>query len=218
MTLPAAAVLVLLLLTSYFGAGEAVSPVSQNRADDDLVAVELSTVGIDRLAGSPIVLLRDPQSGDVVPIWVGLAEAQAIARALHGVEVPRPMTHDLMASLLSEARAEVEEVVVQELRGDTYFGIVRLRLAGQKEIRDVDSRPSDALALALRTDAPIRVARSILVAPPDFDFVAPEGPEQVVQALGVTVVSATPALREEFELPDRAGVVVTHASGHARDK
>lgn len=183
-----------------------------------LVSVELSTVGLDGRTGAPVVLLRDPESGSVLPIWVGPAEAQAIALALHGVIVPRPMTHDLMASLLSTLRAEVEDVIVHDLRNNTYFGTVRLRVAGEKKIRDVDSRPSDAMALALRTGAPIRVARRILVEPPDIDFIAPEGPNQIVQALGLTVVVATPMLRKEFQLEDRPGVVVTSALGPAREK
>jgi len=82
-------------------------------ADDRVfVSVELSTVGLDGRTGVPVVLLRDPESGSVLPIWVGAAEAQAIALALHGVIVPRPMTHDLMASLLSTLRADVDEVIV----------------------------------------------------------------------------------------------------------
>jgi S1-C subfamily serine protease len=96
--------------------------------------------------------------------------------------------------------------------------MVRLRVAGEKKIREVDSRPSDALALALRTDAPIRVARKILSMVPEFDFIAPEGPNQVVQALGMTVVVATPSLRKEFRLGDRQGIVVTSAFGAAREK
>ena len=175
------------------------------------VPVELSTVGLDGRTGTPIVVLRDPESGGVLPIWVGVMEAQAIALALHGVVPPRPMTHDLMASLIAELRAEVEEVVVTDLRNNTYFGMVRLKVAGEKKIRDVDSRPSDALALALRTGAPIRVARKILAMSPEFEFIAPDGPNQVVQALGMTVVVATPPLRKQFRLGDRQGIVVTSA-------
>ncbi len=182
------------------------------------VAVELSTVGVDGRTGTPIVVLRDPESGGVLPIWVGVMEAQAIALALHGVVPPRPMTHDLMASLIAELRAEVEEVLVTDLRNNTYFGMVRLKVAGDKKIRDVDSRPSDALALALRTGAPIRVARKILAMSPEFEFIAPDGPNQVVQALGMTVVVATPPLRKQFRLGDRQGIVVTSAYGLARDK
>jgi uncharacterized protein len=199
--------------------GCGVGTVNAQRADDPaFVSVELSTVGLDGRTGVPVVLLRDPESGSVLPIWVGAAEAQAIALALHGVIVPRPMTHDLMASLLSTLGADVDEVVVHDLRNNTYFGTVRLRVAGEKKIRDVDSRPSDAMALALRTGAPIRVSRKILMEPPDIDFIAPEGPNQIVQALGLTVVLATPALRKEFKLADRRGVVVTSALGPAREK
>ena len=191
---------------------------AQGGAAAETVPVELSTIGLDGRTGSPIVVLREPQSGGVLPIWVGPMEAQAIALALHGVVPPRPMTHDLMASLVAELRAEVEEVVVTDLRNSTYFGLVRLKVAGEKKIRDVDSRPSDALALALRTGAPIRVAKRILAMSPEFDFIAPEGPNQVVQALGMTVVVATPALRKQFRLGDREGIVVTSAYGQARDK
>lgn len=186
-------------------------------ATDDLVAVELATVGLDGRAGTPIVLLREPESGSVVPIWIGSAEAQAIALSLHGIEVPRPMTHDLMANLLAELDATVEEVIVHDLRDQTYLGAVRLRLPNEERLREVDSRPSDALALALRTGAGIRVARRILVATPDFDFVAPEGPDQIVQLLGITVVAPTPDLQREFDLPRRPGVVVTGVGGRAAE-
>jgi bifunctional DNase/RNase len=184
----------------------------------DRVPVELSTVGLDGRTGTPIVVLRDPESGSVLPIWVGAAEAQAIALALHGVIPPRPMTHDLMANLISELRAEVEEIVVTDLRSNIYYGVVRLRVAGERKILEVDSRPSDALALALRTGAQVRVVRRIFASAPEFDFIAPEGPNQVVHALGMTVVVATASLRKEFRLENQRGVVVTSAFGPARDK
>ncbi len=184
--------------------------LAQTGAGGETVPVELSTVGLDGRTGTPIVVLREPVSGGVLPIWVGVMEAQAIALALHGVVTPRPMTHDLMASLIAELRAEVDEVVVTDLRNNTYFGMVRLKVAGERKIRDVDSRPSDALALAVRTGAPIRVVKKILAIAPEFEFIAPDGPNQVVQAMGMTVVLATPSLRRQFKLGD--------LSRHCRDE
>jgi uncharacterized protein len=128
------------------------------------------------------------------------------------------MTHDLMAKLVTELHAELEEVIVTDLRNNTYFGVLRLRAAGEKKPRDVDTRPSDAIALAIRVGAPIRVARKILANIPDFEFVAPEGPNQIVQALGMTVVFAAPSLRQQFRLGTQTGVVVTSVFGVARDK
>jgi len=187
-------------------------------AGPELVAAELVTVGVDLRMRAPVVLLRDTGSERVVPIWVGVAEAQAIARSLHGVNMPRPMTHDLMAELLLQSNVTVEEIVVNELREGTYYGLVRLRMGENDERREVDSRPSDALALALRTGAAIRVAESILEESPDLDFAAPEGEQQVVRTLGITVVKATAERRDEFELPDRPGVLVRGVSGEAREK
>lgn len=181
----------------------------------DFVTVELSTVGVDPQSESPVVLLRESMTGRVLPIWVGVAEAQAIARALHGVEVPRPMTHDLLANLLRDLEATVEEVVVHDLRDDTYYGSIRLRVNGRGTPREVDSRPSDALALALRTGAPIRVARWLLDEAPEVNFMAPSVDEQVVQALGLIVVAPNAELKAEFGLPDRQGVVVARAFGEA---
>lgn len=181
----------------------------------DLLTAELSTVGWDALSGSPVVLLRELASGQVLPIWIGLAEARAIGLALHGIETPRPMTHDLMANLLGELGANLEEVVVTELREGTYYGLLKLRVDGEDEPRWVDTRPSDALALALRTGARIRVAAALVEDQPDFQFLAPEVSEQVVRVLGLTVRAATPELRAEHGLPERDGLVVVAVSDEA---
>jgi bifunctional DNase/RNase len=192
---------------------------TQSDSDSDLVPVELSTVGVDPRSATPVVLLREPSSGRVVPIWVGDAEARAILLALRGIALPRPMTHDLMATLLSELKASVHEVVVHDMVDNTYIATIRLRVPGQETLRDVDSRPSDALALALRTGAAIRMSRKVIQAsPPEFDFIAPEGPDQIVRLLGMTVVAPTPDLRREFGVPGRPGVIVTSVTGRAQKR
>ncbi len=186
-----------------------------NHPDPDMVEVEVATVGVDTQAGSPVVLLRDPVSGRVLPIWVGLNEAQAIARSLHGIDTPRPMTHDLLATMTQALGGTVESVVVHALRDGVYYGRVVVRANGQNSTRTVDSRPSDAVALALRADARIYVARALFDDAPEIDFMAPEGDEQVAQAIGLTVVSPTSGMRQRFGIARRDGVVVTRATGEA---
>lgn len=188
------------------------------RVDGDYLPAEVATIGWDGLAQAPIVLVRDLRSGRVVPIWVGLAEAQSIAAALHEVDFPRPMTHDLMANLLVRLDATMEELLIHALIDNTYFALIRLRVPGREQPLLVDTRPSDGMALALRTGAAIRMSREIVEQSPDFEFMAPEGEDQVVRALGLTLVAPTERLRELFDLPERPGLVVTRAIGEAEAK
>jgi bifunctional DNase/RNase len=211
------------------GAGEASAPAPPAAAspgepdpsvavDGDYLPAEIATIGWDGLAQSPIVLVRDLSSGRVVPIWVGLAEAQSIAAALHEVEFPRPMTHDLMANLLTRLDARMEELLIHALIDNTYFALIRLRVPGSEQPLLIDTRPSDGMALALRTGAAIRMSRRIVEQSPDFEFMAPEGEDQVVRALGLTLVAPSADLRDRFGLPERPGLVVTRAVGEAEEK
>jgi hypothetical protein len=108
----------------------------------------------------PIVILKDIGSNNVLPIWVGIYEANAIALEIEKVSTPRPMTHDLIKTLLLGLEAGIRKVVVNELREDTFFAVIWVERNG--ELISVDSRPSDALALALRLDCPIYVDDSVL--------------------------------------------------------
>ncbi len=183
---------------------------------DDLVAVELATVGLDRMSGAPLVLLREPKSGDVVPIMIGMAEAQSILMAMHEVAVPRPMTHDLMGALVSATDARLKRVFVDDLVDGTYLGMLELELDEGRRVVLVDTRPSDGLALAMRTGATIHVAPKILRAGDDLEFEGLED-DQVVTAIGVTVVEATGELREAMALPDTSGVLVSRTTGAAAE-
>ena len=211
-SVPAAATV--LLVFALF-AGPAPGAAQRDRSAD-LIPVELSTVGVDPRSATPVVVLREPSSGRVVPIWIGEAEARAILLALRGIALPRPMTHDLVVTLLKELQASVHEVVVHDMIEGTYLATIRLRVPGQDALREVDSRPSDAFAIAARTGASIRMAQRVIDASPaEFDFIAPEGPDQIVQLLGITVVAPTPDLRRQFALPGRPGVIVTSVTGRA---
>lgn len=123
--------------------------------------MELLGVRLELPANAPVVLLRE-QSGErrVLPIYIGPEEARAIALALEGVTTPRPMTHDLMRDLLGAAEVTVVSINVTELRESTFFAEIELR-AGERTVR-VSSRPSDAVALAVRVDAPIFASEEVL--------------------------------------------------------
>ncbi len=115
---------------------------------------------MDPVTSMPIVILKDVGSNNVLPIWVGIYEANAIALEIEKVSTPRPMTHDLIKTLLLGMDAGIRKVVVNELREDTFFALIWVERNG--ELISVDSRPSDALALALRLDCPIYVDDSVL--------------------------------------------------------
>ena len=115
---------------------------------------------MDPLTNSPIVVLQDPESDTLLPIWVGIFEANAIALQIEKVDTPRPMTHDLMKGLINHLNAKVTKIVVTELKDNTFYALIFLDI-GEKTIT-VDSRPSDAIALALRTESPIYVTEEVI--------------------------------------------------------
>ena len=124
--------------------------------------VEMKIRGLlmDPVTNTPIVILRDSDSEAVLPIWVGVYEANAIALEIEKVSTPRPMTHDLIKNVLAGLDARVHKVVVTELKEDTFYAVIWMERDGK--IISVDSRPSDALALALRVDCPIFVEDEVL--------------------------------------------------------
>ncbi|KYH31108.1 bifunctional nuclease family protein [Neomoorella mulderi] len=123
-----------------------------------LIPVKVKQIVLDQSL-SPVVLLSDQEGTQVLPIWVGPFEAQAIALALQGILTPRPLTHDLLRSLCENLGVEVKKVLVQDIRDGTYYAELYLR-QGDKEIV-VDARPSDAIALALRTNAPLYITEKV---------------------------------------------------------
>jgi uncharacterized protein len=182
----------------------------------DLVEMEIATVTLDPLSGTPLVLLRNPRSGELVPIFIGAAEARAILFSLHGAELPRPLTHDLLSDVVTATGSRLERVFIDDLVDDTYLGILELSQSGRDAPLLIDARPSDALALALRTEATIHITTQVLDAARDRQYV-PLDTEQIATALGVTVVGIDDDIRESLALPDRPGVIVNQARGAAAD-
>lgn len=115
---------------------------------------------MDPITNSPIVILQDTEKNTLLPIWVGIFEANAIALQIERIDTPRPMTHDLIKNLIGQLRAEVEKVVVTELKENTFYAVLHLNNEEGRVI--VDSRPSDAIAIALRTDCPIYVTDQVI--------------------------------------------------------
>ncbi|MGE0680639.1 MAG: bifunctional nuclease domain-containing protein [Candidatus Binatia bacterium] len=177
------------------------------------VEVEVRQVGFDHLSNSPVVILQDKNSTKTMPIWIGIAEAQAIALQLQGMLPPRPLTHDLVKTILEQVGVEVDRVLVSELKGSTYYA--RICLMNGKNPMEVDSRPSDAIALALRFHRPIFVERSLFESTPltgeKEREAAVRNPEARMgeKLLDMTVQDLTDDLAVYFELPTSAGVLVT---------
>jgi hypothetical protein len=132
--------------------------------------IEMTIKGlmIDPVTNMPIVILKDKEGARVLPIWVGIFEANAIALQIENISTPRPMTHDLMKNLLGDLDASVEKVVVNDLRENTFYAMIYIHRGG--EIVVVDSRPSDAIALALRAKAPIYVEESVVESAKGIDL------------------------------------------------
>lgn len=124
------------------------------------VEMKIRGLMMDPVTNMPIVVLKDTGGETVLPIWVGVYEANAIAMEIERVTTPRPMTHDLIKNLLMGLDAHVHKVVVNELRDDTFFAVIWMEREGK--VISMDSRPSDALALALRVDCPIYVSEEVL--------------------------------------------------------
>src|ERR1700734_1602250 len=139
----------------------------------DEVEMQIRGLMMDPVTNMPIIVLKDVGSDVVLPIWVGIFEANAIALELEKTATPRPMTHDLMRNMARGLNAVVRKVVVSDLRDDTFYAVIWMEQNG--ETVALDSRPSDAIALALRWDCPIFASRAVL----DTARQIPDGPQNV---------------------------------------
>jgi bifunctional DNase/RNase len=125
-----------------------------------LIEMTIKGLMVDPITNMPIVILRDEEGQRVLPIWVGIFEANAIALQIENISTPRPMTHDLLRNVIHDLKASVQKIVVCDLQENTFYALIYLSLA-QGTVA-IDARPSDAIALALRTRAPIFVEDSVI--------------------------------------------------------
>jgi bifunctional DNase/RNase len=124
------------------------------------IEMRIKGLVVDPISKMPIVVLEDIQNERMLPIWIGVFEANAIALRIENITTPRPMTHDLLKNLLDELDIKVEKIVINDMRDNTFYALIYCR--NNDQIITIDSRPSDAIALVLRTDAPIFVEESVV--------------------------------------------------------
>jgi bifunctional DNase/RNase len=143
--------------------------------------IEMTIKGliVDPITDLPIIILRDRGGERVLPIWVGRAEANAIQLQIENVETPRPMTHDLLRNVIHDLKAQVLKVVVSDLKEGTFYALIHLEVRG--EPLAIDARPSDAIALALRTHAPIYAEDSIIDSVKPADLAPDRGDTERLQ-------------------------------------
>lgn len=133
-----------------------------------LIEMTIKGLMVDPITNIPIVILRDTDGQRVLPIWVGIFEANAIALQIENIETPRPMTHDLLRNVIGDLHGAVEKIVVSDIKDNTFYALIHLRVG--EEAVTVDARPSDAIALALRVRAPIFVEETVIDNAKNLDF------------------------------------------------
>jgi len=144
-----------------------------------LIEMNIKGLMVDPITNMPIIILRDREGDKVLPIWVGVFEANAIALQIENIQTPRPMTHDLLRNIIQDLQAAVEKIVVCDLKENTFFALIHLQTAlGPVAI---DARPSDAIALALRTRAPILVEDTVIDNAKTVDFAAEQADHDRLQ-------------------------------------
>ena len=127
-----------------------------------MIEMKVEGLTLDPLTNMPIIILKDLSRDKALPIWVGYFEANAIALEIEKINTPRPMTHDLLSSMISSLQAKVKHVLVNDLKDNTFFAVISVVQNGND--MTIDSRPSDAIALALRTNSPIFVEEKVIEA------------------------------------------------------
>jgi len=124
------------------------------------IEMKVNGIVLDPQTNVPIVILKDPSGRHTLPIWIGLLEASAIAMELEKIKIHRPLTHDLLKNILEQLKATVVKIEITDIKNNTYYALIHIEFGGK--IVTIDSRPSDSIALALRTNSPIFVAKSVL--------------------------------------------------------
>jgi len=166
------------------------------------IEMEVKGVRLDAIGYNPVVLLADKEGKKALPIWIGLLEANAIDKELKNITSPRPMTHDLLHSILTQVQVKVKEVKIVDLKDRTYYATLFLKLS--KGVIEVDARPSDAIILALKSKIPILVSAKVL----DEQGIALTKKNAFGERYGIRIQELTSALASHFNFKGKKGVLV----------
>jgi len=177
------------------------------------IEMEVRSVSFDDASNAPVVVLQDHDRKVALSIWIGPAEAQAIAMQMQGINPPRPMTHDLVKEILDGAGVEFRKVLIQDLKDTTYYARIFLH-AGRHELQ-IDSRPSDAIALAVRFHRPIFVASALLKGDNAVNLQHQLQTTGTIRFSGITVQSLTDELAQYFSVPPGSGALVADVASDA---
>lgn len=167
------------------------------------IEMEVKGIRVDAIGQNPVVILADKEGKKALPIWIGLPEASAIERELNQISTPRPMTHDLLYSILRQAQIKIKEVKIVQLKNHTYYAT--LSLISNKDQLDVDARPSDAIILALKAKVPILISTKIL----EEQGISLEKRGGFVERYGIRIQELTPDLASHFNFKGEKGVLVS---------
>jgi len=194
-------VFIIILLVLFIPSAKAEIKIEES----DLLEVKVQGIRMDPMTNSPIMVLKELRGERILPIWIGIPEARAIAMEMEKIPFPRPMTHDLIKNILEKVKVKVNKVIINDLREETYYAVISLEKEGLEIM--VDSRPSDAIAIALRVGAPIFVAKKIMEERKEEQ--KPLVKETESQEYGIRVKELNPSLIKQYGIREKHGVLVT---------
>jgi len=175
------------------------------------IEMEVKGLSLDAIGQTPVVILADKEGKKALPIWIGILEADAIERELKNITTPRPMTHDLLYSILGQAQVKVKEVKIVDLKNNTYYA--KLFLTLNKQLIEIDARPSDAIIIALKSKTPIFILATIL----DAQGITLTQ-KDIGERYGIRIQELTPSLASHFNFKGQKGVLVSEViSGSASE-
>jgi uncharacterized protein len=180
-------------------------PLSLEASQEEAaVEMALKNIVLDPLSQAPVVLLESSKEKKPLPIWIGVEEATSIALEMKKISLPRPNTHDLIRNILQGVGAAVQRITITDVRNDIYYARIAVKLKGQDY--QIDSRPSDAIAVALRMKAPIYASVKVLDQAKQLG--SPKSPSEAYRNLGIQAQDLTPELASLFDLNAKAGILV----------